>query len=79
VGGKGNHLKREVRIDQSENSPTVLVSSSGWAPAGEGAISSEERVAWNFKVPRAGEISLLEKHQIVPIVGKKRREFGTVG
>jgi len=52
-------LKGEVQVDQSEHSPTILVSSSGWAPAGEGTINSEDRVAWNFKVPRAGEISLL--------------------
>jgi len=53
-----------------------LVSIGGWAPAGEGTISSEDSVAWNFKVPKAGEISLLEKHQIVPIGGKKGTEFG---
>jgi len=40
---------------------------------GEGAISSEDRVARNFKVSRAGEIySFLEKHQIVLIGGKSR-------
>jgi len=39
-------LKGEVRVVvQSENFPSVLVSSSGWAPAGEDAISSEDRVA----------------------------------
>jgi len=38
-------------------------------------ISSEDRVAWNFKVPRAGDISFLEKHQIVLIRGEKRAEF----
>jgi len=30
-------------------------------------------------VPRTGEISFLEKHQIVPIGRKKRTEFGTTG
>jgi len=50
-----------------------LVSSSGWAPAGEGAISSEDRAAWNIEVPRAEEISLLEKHHIVPIGGKENK------
>jgi len=48
-------------------------------PVGEGTISSEDRVAWNFKVPIAGEISLLEKHQIVPIGGKKGADFGRTG
>jgi len=57
----------------------MLVSSSGWALVGEGTISWKDRVTWNFKVPRAGEISLLEKHQIVPIGGKKGIEFGTTG
>jgi len=28
-GGERDHLKGEVRVDQSENSPTVLVSNSG--------------------------------------------------
>jgi len=42
-------LKGEVRVDQSENSPTVLVSNSGWAAAGEGAISLEDRIAWVLK------------------------------
>jgi len=46
-------------VDLSENSSTILVSISGWAPVGEGAISLEDRVFWNFKVPRAGEISFL--------------------
>jgi len=64
-------LKGEVRVDQSENSPTILVSSGGWIPVGEGTISSEDRVAWNFKVPRARENRLLEKHQVVSIGGKK--------
>jgi len=48
-------------------------------PAGEGTIGSEDRVSWNFKVPRAGEIIFLEKHQIVLIGGKKGTEFGTTG
>jgi len=43
-----DRLKGEVRTDQSENASTVLVSSSGWAPAEEGTISSEDRVARNF-------------------------------
>jgi len=43
--GHEGRLKGEVRVDQSENSPTVLVSSSGWALAGECAISLEDRVA----------------------------------
>jgi len=72
-------LKGEVRVDQSENSPTILVSSGGWNLASNGTISPEDRVAWDFKVPRAGEISLLEKHQIVPIGGKKGTEIGTTG
>jgi len=42
-------LKGEVRVDQSENSPIVLVSSSGWAPESEAAISSENRIVWNLK------------------------------
>jgi len=54
-----DHLKGEARVYQSENSPTILVSSGGWAPAGEDTISSEDRVAWDFKVPRARKISLL--------------------
>jgi len=78
-GGEGNHLEGEVRVDQSENSPSILVSSSGWAPAGEGMISLEDRVAWNFEFPRAGEISLFEKHQIVSSGGEKRTEFGMTG
>jgi len=65
-------LKGGITVDQSDKSPTVLVSSSGWTLAGEGTIRSEDRVAWNLKASRAGEISLLEKHQIVPIEGKKR-------
>jgi len=60
--GEGDHLKGEIRVDQSKNSPTVLVSSSGWVPACEGAISSEDRVARNYNIPRVGEINLLEKH-----------------
>jgi len=72
-------LKGEVRVDQSENFPTILVSSDRLAPAGEGTISSEDRITWNFKAPRAGEINPLEKHQIVPIGGKKEIEFGTMG
>jgi len=34
--------------------------SKGWAPAGDGTISSEDRVARNFEAPRAREISILE-------------------
>jgi len=48
-GRKWDHLKGEVWVDQNENSPTILVSSVGWAPADEFTISSEDRVAWNFK------------------------------
>jgi len=44
---------------------------------GEGTISSEDGVVRNFKAPGAGEISLLEKQQIVPIGEEKRAEFGT--
>jgi len=45
----------------------------------EGTVCSEDRVAWNFKVSRAGEISVLEKHQIVPIGREKGTEFDTTG
>jgi len=51
----------------------MLVSSEGCTPAGEGTISLENGILRNFEVPRAGEISLLEKNKIVPI-GKKRAE-----
>jgi len=72
-------LEGEIQVDQCENSPTILLSGSGWAPANEGAISSKDKVAWNFKVPRVGEISLLKNHQVIPIGVKKRTEFGTIG
>jgi len=73
-----NHLKGEVRVDQSENFPTILVSSGGWALAGKDTISSEDtRVTWNFKVLTTGENSVLEKHHIVLIRRKKGTEFGT--
>jgi len=48
LAGEGGFLK-EVRVDQSENSPTILVSNSGWALASESTISSEDGVAKNFK------------------------------
>jgi len=69
--------KKRLELIRVRTPPTVMISSSGLASAGEGANSSEDRVAWNFKVPRAGEISHLEKHQIVSIGGKKRTKFGT--
>jgi len=68
-------LEGEVRVDQNENYPTVLDSSSGWVPSGEDTISLEDGVARNFKIPRAGEVILLEKNKIVWIGGKKRTEF----
>jgi len=70
-------LKREVRVNQSENAPTVLVSSKDWTLADESTISSEDGVVKNFKAPGAGEISLL-KNKIVPIGKKKGAEFGTI-
>jgi len=69
-------LKRDVRVDQSENSPTVLDSSNGWNRSGDCTISSEDGVTRNFKVPKAGEFSLLERNEIVPIGRKKRSAFG---
>jgi len=40
---------RRGPVDQSENSPTVLVFSSGWVPAGVGAVSSEDREPGTLK------------------------------
>jgi len=54
-----------------------LVSSCGWTPVGQHTISSEDRVAWNFKVPRARENRLLEKHQVVSIGRKKGTKMKT--